>query len=53
MVSWGDEDGPYMAIPICLNQSETAAAAVSTAPRIISQNLATGTGLEPRCGLHL
>ena len=44
MVSWGDEDGPYMAIPICLNQSETAAAAVSTAPRIISQNLATGTG---------
>ena len=47
LVSWGDEDGPYMAIPICLNQSETAAAAaaaVSTAPRIISQNLATGTG---------
>ena len=46
MVNWGDEDGPYMAIPICLNQSETAAAAaaVSTAPRIISQNLATGTG---------
>ena len=44
LVSSGDEDGPYMAIPICLNQSETAAAAVSTAPRIISQNLATGTG---------
>ena len=29
MVSWGDEDGPYMAIPICLNQSETAAAVSS------------------------